>query len=292
MYFDDKYFKTEEIDGFVVDSMMKRAWAAEMEIMQEIDRICKENDLQYYAAWGTLLGTIRHKGFIPWDDDMDMGMLREDYERFIEIAPKKLKPEYFLQTWKTDKSYPYAFAKIRKKGTVFIEAVSQKTNAHNEIFVDIFPYDVYPDNETVRTKLMKKIMLLKYSLWMKDGMTPWLRHKSILDRLLVRAKYVPHYFYALTHSRDAMIAEYEKLMPMYNAETSKYYVEQSGGTPFGKWIIPTECFKKFIEVKFEDTMFLVPEKYDLYLKTVYGDYMQLPPVEKRGNWHQIVEVKV
>ena len=81
-------------------------------------------------------------------------------------------------------------------------------------------------------------------------------------------------------------------MPMHNAETSKYYVEQSGGTPFGKWIIPTECFKDFIEVKFEDTMFLVPEKYDLYLKTVYGDYMQLPPVEKRGNWHQIVEVKV
>ena len=135
-------------------------------------------------------------------------------------------------------------------------------------------------------------MLLKYSLWMKDGMTPWLRHESALDRLLVRAKYVPHCFYSLTHSRDAMIAEYEKLMPMYNTETSEYYVEQSGGTPFGKWIIPTECFKDFIEVKFEDTMFLVPEKYDLYLKTIYGDYMQLPPVEKRGNWHQIVEVKV
>lgn len=271
---------------------LRKVQLAQLDIGKEIKRVCDENGIKYFLDSGTLLGAIRHKGFIPWDDDMDMGMLREDYERFIEIAPKKLKSEYFLQTWKTDKSYPYAFAKIRKKGTVFIEAVSQKTNAHNEIFVDIFPYDVYPDNETVRTKLMKKIMLLKYSLWMKDGMTPWLRHKSILDRLLVRAKYVPHYFYALTHSRDAMIAEYEKLMPMYNAETSKYYVEQSGGTPFGKWIIPTECFKKFIEVKFEDTMFLVPEKYDLYLKTVYGDYMQLPPVEKRGNWHQIVEVKV
>ena len=271
---------------------LRKVQLAQLEIGKEIKRVCDENGIKYFLDSGTLLGAIRHKGFIPWDDDMDMGMLREDYERFIEIAPKKLKPEYFLQTWKTDKSYPYAFAKIRKKGTVFIEAVSQKINAHNEIFVDIFPYDVYPDDETVRTKLTKKIMLLKYSLWMKDGMTPWLRHKSALDRLLVRAKYVPHYFYALTHSRDAMIAEYEKLMPMHNAETSKYYVEQSGGTPFGKWIIPTECFKNFIEIKFEDTMFLVPEKYDLYLKTVYGDYMQLPPVEKRGNWHQIVEVKV
>lgn len=271
---------------------LRKVQLAQLEIGKEIKRVCDENGIKYFLDSGTLLGAIRHKGFIPWDDDMDMGMLREDYDRFIEIAPKKLKPEYFLQTWKTDKSYPYAFAKIRKKGTVFIEAVSQKTNAHNEIFVDIFPYDVYPDDETVRTELTRKIMLLKYSLWMKDGMTPWLRHKSALDRLLVRTKYVPHYFYALTHSRDAMIAEYEKLMPMYNAETSKYYVEQSGGTPFGKWIIPTECFEKFIEVKFEDTMFLVPEKYDLYLKTVYGDYMQLPPVEKRGNWHQIVEVKV
>ena len=269
---------------------LRKVQLAQLEIGKEIKRVCDENGIKYFLDSGTLLGAIRHKGFIPWDDDMDMGMLREDYERFIEIAPKELKPEYFLQTWKTDKSYPYAFAKIRKKGTVFIEAVSQKTNAHNEIFVDVFPYDIYPDDETVRTKLTKKIMLLKYSLWMKDGMTPWLRHKSVLDRLLV--KYVPHYFYALTHSRDAMIAEYEKLMPMHNAETSKYYVEQSGGTPFGKWIIPTECFKDFIEVKFEDTMFLVPEKYDLYLKTVYGDYMQLPPVEKRGNWHQIVEVKV
>ena len=86
MYFDDKYFKTEEIDGFVVDSMMKRALAAEMEIMQEIDRICKENDLQYYAAWGTLLGTIRHKGFIPWDDDMDIGMTWNNYQRFLKLA--------------------------------------------------------------------------------------------------------------------------------------------------------------------------------------------------------------
>ena len=160
---------------------LRKVQLAQLEIGKEIKRVCDENGIKYFLDSGTLLGAIRHKGFIPWDDDMDMGMLREDYERFIEIAPKELKPEYFLQTWKTDKSYPYAFAKIRKKGTVFIEAVSQKTNAHNEIFVDVFPYDIYPDDETVRTKLTKKIMLLKYSLWMKDGMTPWLRHKSVFD---------------------------------------------------------------------------------------------------------------
>ena len=103
-----------------------------------IDDICKKENVRWFLDSGTEIGSLREQNIIPWDDDMDMGMLREDYERFIEIAPKELKPEYFLQTWKTDKSYPYAFAKIRKKGTVFIEAVSQKTNAHNEIFVDVF----------------------------------------------------------------------------------------------------------------------------------------------------------
>ena len=94
----------------------------QLEIAKDIKRVCEENGIRYHLAFGSLLGAVRHKGFIPWDDDMDFGMLREDYERFLEIAPKKLKDEFFLQTWHTDPYYPLAFAKVRKKGTVFQEA--------------------------------------------------------------------------------------------------------------------------------------------------------------------------
>lgn len=274
------------------DETLRKVQLVQLEIGKEIKRICDENDIKYFLDSGTLLGAIRHKGFIPWDDDMDIGMLRTDYEKFLKIASEKLKPEYFLQTWKTDLGYPCAFAKVRKRNTVFVEAISQKTKAHKEIYVDVFPYDVYPDDEKVRAKLKKKVNLLKYSLLMKNGVTPWARHKGILRKLLVRMKYTPYSFYAMFHSRDEIIAKCEKLMPMYNTEKSKYYVEQSGAASFGKWLIPAECFSSFVEVDFEDTIFLAPRNYDLYLKNAYGDYMKLPPVEKRANRHQIIEVKI
>lgn len=271
---------------------LRKIQLVQLEIGKEIKRVCDENGIGYFLDSGTLLGAIRHKGFIPWDDDMDIGMLRTDYERFIQIAPQKLKGEFFLQTWRTDKGYPYAFAKIRKKGTVFIEAVTQRTDAHNEIFVDVFPYDVFPDSVKERKKICRKILILKYSLWMKDGVEPWLRHKGLLRRLMVRGRYIPYRIYARMHDRDVMIVEYEELMVLHNGERSKYYVEQSGGTPFGKWIIPTECFEEYGEVLFEDTFFSVPKNSDLYLKTVYGNYMQYPPEEKRENRHQIIEIKL
>ncbi len=271
---------------------LRKVQLAQLEIGKEIKRICDENEIRYFLDSGTLLGAIRHKGFIPWDDDMDIGMLRKDYERFIQIAPQKLKEGFFLQTWRTDKGYPYAFAKVRKKGTVFIEAVSQRTDAHNEIFVDVFPYDVFPDSSKERKKLCRKISTLKYGLWMKNGVEPWMRHKGVLKRLMVRGKYIPYWLYARVHDRNLMIVEYEKLMSMYNNEESKYYVEQSGGTPFGKWLIPTECFREYEEMLFENIPFTVSKSYDLYLRTVYGNYMQYPPVEERENRHQIVEVKL
>ena len=149
MYFDDKYFKTEEIDGFVVDSMMKRAWAAEMEIMQEIDRICKENDLQYYAAWGTLLGTIRHKGFIPWDDDIDIWMKRKDYNRFIEIIKKELDSTFCICHYSTLEQWDQYFLRITNGREINTNEEHLK-RFHGFPFVagvDVFPLDYISDDE-------------------------------------------------------------------------------------------------------------------------------------------------
>lgn len=127
---------------FNEDKTVAAAQKVMLEILVEIHRICVENDITYWLEAGTLLGAIRHKGFIPWDDDCDVSMPRKDYERFLQIAQEKLPETMFLQTKETDKEYPLPWAKIRKNGTLLIETgETGEEKYHHGIFVDIFPYD-------------------------------------------------------------------------------------------------------------------------------------------------------
>lgn len=96
------YYEDEIRDGFNVPSIMKRAWAATLEVLKEVDRICKKHDIQYFAQWGILLGAVRHHGFIPWDDDLDIGMKREDFNKFIKVAPGELSGEYDILGFQND----------------------------------------------------------------------------------------------------------------------------------------------------------------------------------------------
>lgn len=115
-----------------------------LDILCEIHKICVKNDIQYWLTEGTLLGAVRHKGFIPWDDDCDVGMMREEYERFLKVAPKFLPPDMHLQTRDMEPCYHLPFAKIRKDDTLLIETgETGEEKYHHGIFVDIFPYDRY-----------------------------------------------------------------------------------------------------------------------------------------------------
>jgi lipopolysaccharide cholinephosphotransferase len=261
----------------------------ELEIAKEVDRICRENDIKYFMDSGTLLGAIRHKGFIPWDDDIDFGMLRAEYEKFIKIAPKALSDKYFLQTWETDSEYPFAFAKVRKKGTLFQETAAKNSKYHNEIFIDIFPYDTFPVESEKQRYQGKKVMKYRLTLMMKAKMTPWLRNKSLIKRLGVYIKYLPYRAIALMSDRKRLIEKYTSIMQLYNAGKTGYVYEQSGGAPYGKWVVSDLCIGDYSFQKFEDTEFMAPQDCHLYLKTCYGDYMKLPPKEKQVN-HQVVNV--
>lgn len=153
-----------------------------LEILKEIDRICTKYNIQYWLEGGSMLGAVRHHGFIPWDDDLDIAMFREDYERFLKIAQKELKPEYFLQTHEIEREYPLFFAKVRKNNTYIEEECFLSLNFHKGIFVDIFPVDKLPYGVNKVKVYCKKlrILFLFYMLLERKVKTRIIRKHPIL----------------------------------------------------------------------------------------------------------------
>ena len=149
-----------------IPTMQERAYTKEelerlhstlYEILGEIDRVCRENGITYFVIGGTAIGVHFWEGIIPWDDDIDIGMTRANYERFMKIAPRKLNKSYFLQSQDTEPHLPYFFAKVRKNGTMFSESVYKELDIHQGIFIDIFPFDNYapwPFADRLQYKMM------------------------------------------------------------------------------------------------------------------------------------------
>ena len=142
--------------------ILRRLQLTQLDIAKEIKRVCEKNDIKYWLESGTLLGAVRHKGFIPWDDDLDIAMRRDDYERFKKIAPRDLSSEYFFQSWETDENFGLPFAKVRKRKTIYKEIKAKNSKANNGIFVDIFPYDIVSgeDDKLVKNLIMWKKMFI------------------------------------------------------------------------------------------------------------------------------------
>ena len=132
------YFKDEVRDGFYISPHIKQAWGAQLKVLSVIDEICKKHNITYFADWGTLLATVRHGGYVPWDDDLDFFMPRKDYEKFSKLCSSQLDEKYYLHNIETDNKYWLPFAKIRKKNTVFDEKCISHLNVKKGIFVDIW----------------------------------------------------------------------------------------------------------------------------------------------------------
>ena len=272
-------------------NLLRMVQLTQLEIAKEVKRICTENNIHYFLDGGTLLGAVRHEGFIPWDDDLDIGMLREDYEKFLNIAPVVMDKKYFLQTPYSDDNYGLFFSKVRKLGTVYIEKSSHASKAHNEIWIDIFPYDNYPDDTKKRKRLIKRITLYRRILFVKSRIKPWLIKQKLFEKTICYIGYLPYRFFSCLISRKKLLFKAKSFQTQYNSQNTSYKYPQ-GSEPCGQWIVPVDAFNSFEMKTFEDTNFSVPLGYDVFLKNGYGDYMQLPPEDKRENRHNIIEVKL
>lgn len=254
----------------------------ELEIAAEIRRICEKHRIRYFMIAGTLLGAVRHQGFIPWDEDMDFGMLRADFDRFVETCENELDREkFFLQTEETDPGYTYAFAKIRLNGTRIVEGLSQDAAAHQGIFVDIFPFDNVPDNRLLRRLHERERYVWKNMLAVKLGYHNGQKRAKSLQKLLGAA--------AAVLPAGFIRKQKERAFTRYNGRKTQMVVTAEGSYRYYREMIPYRYTQKLCRMPFADTEFFTFAAYDAYLKDMYGDYMQMPSEEQR-NKHAVLEV--
>ena len=248
----------------------------------EVDRICRKHEIKYFLAGGTLLGAIRHHGFIPWDDDADVMMLREDYDKFQKIVKEELPDNIFLQLPETEKGNYNPFTKLRINNTMFAtEFTGHFMDMHNGIFFDVLSHDRTGNHKWSQKLHLMVTMLTRSVVFNKWGNTDVKgggKH-PVICKIVSRAKdFVPMSF--------ALWAQNRSLEFFKNRKTE--YLYDGMGRNLKRGAFPAEWLAEAVYVDFEGYQFPVPKEYDKYLTYLYGDYMQMIPVSQRRTSHSIV----
>ena len=242
-----------------------------LKLLSAFDKICRDNKIRYWLSEGTLLGAIRHGGFIPWDDDIDVAMLREDFQKFEIIAKNQLPIDMFLQTRNSDPDYPLYLVKLRDKYSTYEEENLQNCNCHKGIFIDIFLMDSlrYPKVHSFLKTFLHSTNYSKVSI-----ITECIQ--ITIGRLI---KYI------INHLN----------LPFYDWLNSFFHCSLKNATFIGysmeineKLLYKKDYIFPLKEHVFEGKMYFVPQNCDAYLHHVYGDYMTLPPEEKRFKHHTAI----
>ena len=262
---------------------LRKVQMSQLDIVLEIDRICRNNNIKYVLIGGSLLGAIRHKGFIPWDDDLDIGMLRNDYNKFLNLCYKdELNSNYSIQNWENEKNYGLGFSKIRINKTHYVEKTSQKLKINDGIFVDIFPYDNYFDDKKKQKKMLNSIAFWDRIYIYKKGFIPL--NNTLFKRLLAKAVRFVSFFMS-----DKFIRNKLNEITDSGEINSKYLINCYGCYKYTD-VLLRESFDEIIYYEFEGYKLPIPKCYDENLKTIYGDYMTPPPMDKRYNRHGILKI--
>lgn len=261
----------------MTDQLTQITHQLELAIFKRFSAIAAAHHLHYVAIGGTLLGAIRHQGFIPWDDDMDIALPRNDYEHFLQIAPAEFKNDhYFLQTPWSDQNYALSYAKILDRNT-YIEERNNVNNARKGVFLDIFPLDKIPKSKEKRRRQMIDIRRLDSRIYLK------LRY-NIIDNPIRR-------LYGTLSSEQLLAAKTFKqnrqqaMVAYNNRENLDQFKNLASQYAYDKEIFSIDQVQNLTVVPFEDTLIAVPKDYQAVLTRLYGDYLTLPPENQRSEKH-------
>lgn len=263
------------------EDTLRKLQLLQFDILCQVDSVCRKNNLEYVLVGGTLLGAKRHNGFIPWDDDLDIAMPREDYEKFKEVAKKEFDDSLYLKHFGVDDNYYLPYGKVCKKGTTYISEMDSDYVGNVEIFIDVFPLD----NAKKQMSLGQKIQ----SILVKGLKAVIIRKKKLkVKTTSVQVKVLQVVF--APFSAKQLMKFQDKIMTMNKKTESEYYVNNGSNYSYVKQTMPKNIFHPLTEINFEGKMFYAPRDTEYWLERIYGkNYMQLPPVEKRVT-HNIVKL--
>ncbi|MBQ7200668.1 MAG: LicD family protein [Eubacterium sp.] len=260
-------------NGFqYTDELMDQLHYVGLEMLVEVDRICRKHHIKYEIDGGRLLGAVRNKGFIPWDDDVDVRMLRRDYDRFIQVCETELDHErFFLQTYHSDPGYRWGYGKLLRKGTVYEREHQEMLTMKKMCFMDIMPAESFPSSGP-----LKKLYNFESFIYRKISYSP------------VGAKYEKNPLYKMCYKLLSLIPAgvvrwgFDRLAYQYEGHKTKYT-----RTPGWGWQVESDGYLRSwsehtCDLEFEGHWLMAPKDYDGYLRFLYGsDYMTPPPVEKQ-----------
>lgn len=241
-------------------TILRRAQLRMLEMLVEVDRICKKHNIQYWLDYGTLLGAVRHGGFIPWDDDLDISLMYEDYKRLIELLPKELPDRFVLQDENTDRYHYLKFARIRDTNTFFEDSYTHLNHKEKGLYIDIFPY------ETMLSPKMKKIIEYSYGNAFRQ------------TRHFYKSKW--------RYISGCLLLPFSYIFVLFCRFINKLFAADKISLAFGVAFLYNATYLKDSvfpckSIKFEGFEFMAPNDHHEVLKSYYGDYMQIPPMGTR-----------
>ena len=251
----------------------------QIDILDYVVNFCEKNNIKYWIDCGTLLGAVRHKGYIPWDDDIDVGMLRNDYNKFIKLFNKNNNSNYEVCCYENSKKWYCFFAKVLDKRTILYEP-DEKSGIKSSVNIDIFVYDNAPDNNSEL-----KIMFKKRNKYLKLNSIQMSKHFTYNKNKICNVVRYPIWLLFQIFPKSYFVGKGINNCKKF----SKVETKRVGNfSAFTKQVCDKNVFNSFIDLEFEGKYYKAPIGYDDWLKSFYGDYMKLPPKEKQVSHHKFV----